>query len=463
MQGWFFYLEEEDVTKAVNSRELVLMILLEVEEKDSYSHLVIRNVLDKYQFLEKQERAFIKRVSEGTIENRILLDFVINQFSKVKVNKMKPVIRNILRSAVYQIKYMDSIPSSAICNEAVKLAQKKGFHNLKGFVNGVLRNIIRNWDLLLFPDEEMDEITFLSTMYSMPEWIVKKWLSEYDYMTVKTILEAYLEEHATSIRCNLSKVKKEDFITILKGEGLRVTESDYLPYAFSISGYDYLNRLQSFQDGLFQVQDLSSMMVGEVASPFEGSYVIDVCAAPGGKSLHIADKMNQTGIVEARDVSDYKVSLIEENREKTGFQNVITKVWDARQLDEDLVAKADILIADLPCSGLGVIGKKTDIKYNMTEEKQLELVKLQRDILSTVQQYVKPGGILIYSTCTINKEENMENVEWFLKEFPFKLEPIDSYLAKELQSDSTKEGFIQLLPGVHSCDGFFIARLKRME
>lgn len=431
---------------SVNTRELIMEILLSVTRDGEYSHIVLRNVLEKYQFLTKQDRAFITRVTEGTLERMIEIDYIINQFSNVKVNKMKPVIRTIIRSAVYQMKYMDGVPNSAVCNEAVKLAEKKGFVNLKGFVNGVLRNIARNLENLTYPDRK-NTVRWLSVTYSMPEWIVKQWLSVYDEQTVEKMLQDFLTEKPTTIRCNLNQISKEALILKLKNEGVQVEEHHLLPYALFISGYDYLGALQSFCDGDFQVQDVSSMLVAEWADPKEGDCVVDVCAAPGGKALHLADKLGGTGYVEARDLSDYKVGLIEENIHRTGAQNIRAVRWDATILDENMVGKADIVIADLPCSGLGVLGKKTDLKYKMTEEKEEELISLQREILDVVQSYVKPGGKLLYSTCTVHRGENEENAAWFVKQHPY-------FTLKQEK---------QMIPGTDSCDGFYIALFTRKE
>ncbi len=439
------------------TRELVLGILLEVTRDGEYSHIALRNVLNKYQYLDKKERAFITRVTEGTLEHMIEIDYIINQFSSTKVNKMKPVIRCILRSAVYQLKYMDSIPDSAVCNEAVKLAEKKGFRNLKGFVNGVLRNIARNLDSLTYPDD-------LSIKYSMPEWILNQWLSEYDKDTVETMLKAFLEDGPTTIRCNLNQMTKEELVESLKSEGVHVENHPYLPYALWIKGYDYLADLTSFQDGGFYIQDISSMLVSHIADPKEGDNVIDVCAAPGGKALHMAELLKGTGHVEARDLTDYKVNLIDENIERSGVCNMTAVKWDATILDESKVETADVVIADLPCSGLGVLGKKTDLKYKTSEETQEALVKLQREILEQVQAYVKADGVLIYSTCTIHKEENMGNVHWFLKNFPeFELVSIKDRLCDELKKDVVEEGCLQLLPGKHNSDGFFISKFRKVK
>ena len=315
------------MTDSVNTRELILGILMEVTKEGSYSHLVIRSVLDKYQYLEKKERAFITRVSEGTIQYMIELDYIINQFSKVKVNKMKPVIRNILRMSVYQLKYMDSVPDSAVCNEAVKLAKRKGFGSLSGFVNGVLRNISRNLSTITYPDRQKDQIQYLSVRYSMPEWIVRQWINDYGMEQTVSVLQAFLQETPVTIRTNLLKITPEALEKRLKEEGVTAekmvcADMPELNYAFMISGFDHLNALASFREGLFYVQDVSSMMVAETVAPKKDSYIIDVCAAPGGKSVHLAEKLGGTGMVEARDLTEYKTDLIRQNIARHQLSNM---------------------------------------------------------------------------------------------------------------------------------------------
>ena len=431
---------------SVNERELVLDMLLQITRDGEYSHIVIKNVLDKYQYLDKRERAFITRVVNGTLERMIEIDYIINQFSKVKVNKMKPVIRTILRSSVYQMKYMDSVPDSAICNEAVKLAGKRGFVNLKGFVNGVLRNISRNLDKVNYPDEK-DKAVYISVKYSLPEWLVKQWLKTYDEETVKGIGSAFLEEKPLTVRFNEHKVQKSELIAILQKEGVTVKEVPEVPCALYLSGYDHLSALPSFCDGLYQVQDLSSMQVALWSEVKEEDQVLDVCAAPGGKAIHIAELLNETGHVEARDLTEYKVNLIRDNIERSGLSNIDAVCHDATIYDPEWKEKADIVIADLPCSGLGVLGKKPDLRYKMNEKTEADLAALQRKILSVVKDYVKPDGKLLYSTCTIHREENEENVAWFLRQYP------EFELVKERQ----------MLPGRDAGDGFYIAILKKVN
>ncbi len=433
------------MASSVNGREIILETLLSITRDGQYSHIALKNVLDTYQYLDKKERAFITRVVDGTLERMIELDYIINQFSKVKVNKMKPVIRTIMRSSVYQLKYMDSVPDSAVCNEAVKLATKKGFVNLKGFVNGVLRNISRGLSDIKYPSKEENVEEYLSVKYSLPMWIVRQWMNNYDVETIEKMGEEFLKEKPTSIRCNLNKVSREELKGMLEAEGVSAEVVEELPYALAISGYDFLGKLKSFQSGYFSVQDISSMQVAHWADPQEGDVIIDVCAAPGGKSIHIAEMLKGTGHVQARDLTDYKVGLIQENIFRSGLTNIEAVQWDATILHEESVEKADIVIADLPCSGLGVFGKKTDLKYKITEAMQSDLVKLQREMLSVVNNYVKLGGKLIYSTCTIHKAENEGNTAWFVENYP------EFRLIKEQQ----------MLPGIDGGDGFYIAMLVK--
>ena len=448
------------MTSGVNAREMILEILLEIDEGE-HSHIAIRNALSKYQFLPKQERAFITRVCEGTLEYRIQIDYIIDAFSKTPVDKMKPVIREILRSAVYQLKYMDSVPDSAVCNEAVKLAQKKGFYNLKPFVNGVLRSIVRQMDEVQFPKKEDDVVKYLSITYSMPEILVERWLADYGEEKTELMLADFLKEKPLNVRCRTYLHSQEEIRKSLEDQGVEVTQAPYLSYAYEISGFNHILALDAFVQGKIQVQDVSSMLVAEIANPQKGDYIIDMCAAPGGKSLHLGDKMEGYGTVDARDLTQYKVSLIEENIRRTGSINVQAKVQDATLFDVESECKANIVLADVPCSGYGVIGKKPEIKYRVTPQKQEEIVILQRVILKRAAEYVKPRGSLIFSTCTIAKEENEENMMWFLNNFPFKLESLDPYLPEELHSETTALGYLQLLPGVHKTDGFFMAKFRR--
>lgn len=443
----------------INSRMICLECIIDILENNSHSHTVLNDTLSIYQYLDKKDRAFITRLCVGTVERAIELDYIINQFSKIKTNKMKPVIRNILRMSVYQIKYMDNVPTRAAINEGVNIAVKKGFFNLKGFVNGVLRNIDRNIDNIQYPKE--DTIEYYEIKYSMPKWIIEKWFKELGKEVTTKVLEGFLKDNVTtSIRCNTNIIEVDDLAEQLSKEASKVEKSPYCKEGLILSGYDYLGKINSFNKGLFYVQDVSSMISVDACGIKENDYIIDVCAAPGGKAITAALRLKSTGVVDARDISEKKVGYITDNIERYGLKNVVVKVYDALEEDKDAIGKADIVIADLPCSGLGVIGQKADIKYNASPEKLEELSKLQREILKVVAAYVKPGGVLVYSTCTINEDENESNVKWFADNFDFELESLEPYVSTAIKDETVKEGYLKLLPGVHNTDGFFIARFR---
>lgn len=450
---------------SVNTRELILDLLMEITVQREYSHKVIGQALDKYNYMENREKAFVKRVTEGTVERMLQIDYVLDRFSKVPAVKMKPVIRNLLRMGVYQILFMDTVPDSAVCNEAVKLAEKRKFGALKGFVNGVLRNIARNRKNIPWPDEEKDFLQYVSVMYSMPEWIVSMWAQQYGEDKAKSLCAALLEVRPVTIRLEegLEEAEKEALLSRLRDEVQCVESHPYLPYAYYLKGVDGVSALPGFSEGKFTVQDVSSMLVAEAAGIEKGLSILDVCAAPGGKALHCASKLSGTGMVEARDISQYKTALIEENIRRMRKDNIKAKVSDALVFDSSSEETADILLADVPCSGLGVLGKKRDIKYRADRESIKQVNALQKSILDTVWRYVKKGGVLIYSTCTICRDENEKMVEYLTDRYPFAAESLDPCLPPALRSEATGRGMLQLLPGVHETDGFFIARLRRLE
>ncbi len=447
----------------VNLRAIVLDVLLEVLEKGAFSHLVLHQALCKYGYLEKNERAFVSRLAQGCIARKIELDYRIDQISSVKTKNMKPVIRNILRMTTYQIWYMDQVPDHAACSEAVKLAGKRGFASLKGFVNGVSRSLARE------KKKGQEELPFC-VKYSVPEWMDAYFSTFYDERTRQEIWEACLKENdwnstqkkGLCVRLNCSRKPEKEILELLHEDGVTAEPIDGIHHAYLIRGYDTVDRLKAFQEGYIQVQDGSSILAGQAAAPSAGAYCIDVCAAPGGKSIHLADLLNGSGMVESHDLTMQKVDLIQENIQRCRFENIQASIADACEDRPEAHEKADLLMADLPCSGLGVIGQKPDIKYQMTKEKMDSLAALQRQILAVVQNYVKPGGVLLYSTCTINLAENQENVAWFLKQFPFQLESLSPYLDETIFGDGIQRGYIQLLPGVYSGTGFFIARLRRI-
>lgn len=438
-------------------------MLLEMDAGKEYSHIIIRNGLNKYNDAAARDKAFIKRVAEGTIERRIQIDYILNLYSNVPVSRMKPLIRNLLRMSVYQILWMDTTPDAAVCNEAVKLAQAHRFQNLKGFVNGVLRTVVREKESIPYPDKS-DMLRFLSVMYSMPEWIVAMWREEYGDAALETMLSAMLESSPVVIRMDETRPPQEraQCVESMRKSGITVTEHPWLSYAYTLAGTEGIGNIPEFAKGMFAVQDVSSMLAVQAAGIREHDRVLDVCAAPGGKAVHAACRLRGTGHVLARDIGDSKIELIRENIARFGYDNITAQAWDACVLDETLTETADVVIADLPCSGLGVTGRKSDVKYRVTKETLDSLVLLQKRILGTVWRYVKPGGILLYSTCTIHKAENEAMVQWIREKLPLEPVSLQAFLPKELQSGTAEQGYVQLLPGIHKTDGFFIAKFRRL-
>ena len=455
---------KKTVENQVNTRALVMDMLLEVIQNGAYSHIVIRDVLNKYNYLSNQEKSFMKRLFEGTLERMIEIDYWLNLYSKVKVTKMKPVIRTIMRMGVYQILYMDAVPDAAACNEAVKLAQKKGFATLKGFVNGVLRNIARNKASLEYPDKEKDVVSFFSVKYSMPEWIVQLWIEQLGKEKTEQILAGLLAEHPVTVRfrdCDeayIEKVRK----TVEK-QGGALVQHPYLSYAYRIEKTDDLTRLPGFAEGKFVIQDVSSMLAMEVLDIKPGMQILDICAAPGGKSMLAADFLQKKGLVEARDISQSKVTMMQENFDRCRLEHVKAVVWDALAFDENWREKADVVIADIPCSGLGIMGKKRDIKYKMNEESVKSIEILQSQILEKAVSYVKPGGKLLFSTCTINQKENEAHAALLQEKYHMTPVSLDGKLPKVLCGETTAKGYLQLLPGIHETDGFFISVFCKQE
>ncbi len=458
---------------AENSREIILDTLLEMERNKEYDGRLIKAVLDKYGYLPSQDKSFIKRVLEGTLERKIELDYYLDSFSSVPVRKMKPLIRCLLRMSVYQLVFMDAIPDSAVCNEAVKLAQKRKFAGLKGFINGVLRNIAKQKDALPTPDPAADLTAYLTVKYSMPRWIVEKWLTEYGGEITKGMLESLLEIHPVSIRFSTGLTCEEitQYVKQMEEKGVVLTQSAYLPYVYTAKNTEDIRKLPGFTEGKFVIQDVSSALAVEAAGIQVGDFVVDICAAPGGKTMLAAEK---AGRVLSRDVSEEKLDYIRENIQRMGLTNVETQVYDAGCKDDTLKEQADVVIMDVPCSGLGIIGKKRDIKYNVTLESLESLNALQKSIVTNSWEYVKKGGILLYSTCTVNPAENQEMVQWITEHFPFEAVDIRERIPEKLAKERDKaadliaasdtvlaDSCVQLFPGIMETDGFFFAVLRR--
>ena len=430
-----------------NTREIVLDGLLTFEKELCFSNNLIKDILDKYDYLDTRDKAFIKRLFEGCVERRTELDHVLGLFSSVPVKKQKPLIRNLLRMGIYQIMYMESVPDSAAINEAVKLAKKRGFARLSGFVNANLRNVAKNKNDIKWPDKEKDSIKYLSVRYSVPEWLCEKWQSIYGNERTESILAALLKVHPVTLRFkrDLSESDMANLVSEISKTGAILTKDERLPYIYRAENLNGVTSLPGYEEGLFTVQDISSCLAVEAAGIRPGDLVYDACAAPGGKSMLASEITGEGGRVISCDVSDAKVSRIEENKNRLKAVNVHPCVRDAGVTEASVQDSVDVLILDVPCSGLGILGKKRDIKYNASPESISELITLQWKIVNACAGYVKKGGRLLYSTCTINPDENEKQVLRICSELGF--EPVGKP--------------VQLLPDEDECDGFFYAVLSR--
>lgn len=445
-------------TKTLSAREAVVKMLLAVCKDKQFSHVVKGKYLPKIE--EKRERALATRMFEGCLERLIQLDYIIDSFSKTPVRKMKPVVAAILRMTVYQLLFMDKIPAGAACNEAVKLTKKYGFTGLSGFVNGVARNIARAEDIP-YPDEKKNRKEYLSVKYSMPSTIVEQLVSQYGAGLTEQILSAFLQEETwISVRCMTHSTDTMTLKNLLSEADVTVEEGFYSKDALRIYGIDSPERLPGFSDGLFYIQDESSMQAVLAAGLSGNERVLDLCAAPGGKSVMAADILAAagTGTVVSGDLTEAKIRLLQENKKRCHAENMFVRRADAAMFRPEEEGVYDAVLADVPCSGLGIIGKKPDIKLFMTPEQESELCVLQKSILKNAACYVKKGGVLVFSTCTLNKEENMGGYEFLKEECGMVPDSLNPFLSEDLHTETTEKGYLQLIPGLHKTDGFFVAR-----
>lgn len=421
------------------NRKTAYLTLMDVESKKSYSNLALNHhvIVNK-----PSSQGFVRELVYGVLENKMLLDYYIDQLVKTGAASLKASDRTILRMGIYQLGYMDSVPEYAAVNESVILA-KRYCRGRSGFINGVLRGYVAKRLSLTLPDRTEDEVKYLSIKYSYEPWIVELWIDEFGVDCTEELLAAGNETPQNTIRLNWLKVMKQDLMGLLQDKGYEVEQGELCNNALYVKGSRLLDT-EMYKMGLFSVQDESSMLVAEKLNPQQGDVVMDLCAAPGGKTMAIAERMNNTGRIIASDIYRRKLDLIDREADRLGIKIVETRSWDATRVDSSMVGKADRVLVDAPCSGLGVVRRKPEIKFkDKTEEMDL-LPKKQLAILSAAAQYVKVDGTLLYSTCTINPYENQRVVADFLKKNPkFKVEEMT-----------------QLLPNKDHTDGFFICVMK---
>ena len=440
------------------AREEAYLILNNIIDKDAYSNIELRRRLNKSN-LTKLDKALVTEIVNGTLRNLIYIDWVIKQFSKIKEEKIKSNVKNIIRSGIYQILFLDKIPDSAVCNESVELAKKYDNIGSSKFVNGLLRNVSRNKDNIGYPDKENLE-EYLSIKYSHPKWLMEILIDHYGVDFTEELIKSNNEPPPLTIRVNRLKTHKQEVMDILESYDIKCDDGLFNEEALIIKGTSSIEGIDIFKKGYFSVQDESSMLVSKVMNPKPGWMIMDVCSAPGGKAAHMAELMNNEGKIIARDIYKHKLELINKACERLGIKIVDTQLFDARNLDESYIRKADGVLVDAPCSGLGLLRRKPDLRWKKKPNDMDELHNLQYSILRSSSHYLKKGGVLVYSTCTLNKKENIDIVKRFLGDNEdFCLDSIEGLLPQNIYAPNAKEGYIELYPNIHKTDGFFIARM----
>ena len=454
-----------------STRETILTILVKIDSKQGYINILLSHSLDKKK-ISTRDAAFITEITYGVVRNRNKLDWVLSQFSTKPLSETAVLIRNILRMGVYQLLFLDKVPDYAVCNESVQLAKKYGNPGIAKFVNGVLRNIIRNRENILWPDKEKETALYISTIYSHPLQIVQRWLKRFGYDDTVKICKANNKIPALVIRTNTLKLSRSDLKEILGKKNISVREGRFTEEALQVKGLTNVSKFPAYREGLFQIQDEASILTSHLLNPLPGELVIDVCSAPGGKTTHLAQLMTNKGIILAMDSNQSRLMMVKRNCRRLGIDIVKTRQNNGTILAEKYLKAADKVLIDVPCSGLGVIRRKPDLRWQTYDEKRFErLTELQGKILDIASNYLKIGGRLVYSTCSTEPEENQEVVSRFLEKHPnFELEDLSEFINQrklpvyELGQNSQNK-FIQILPGLSNSDldldGFFMTKMIR--
>ena len=474
-------------------REVALEILCRVEEEKAYAKILLDYALRRGNFNDRN-RSLLTELVYGTLKWRQQLDWIIKQSSSRKLSRLSLDIRNILRLGAYQIIHLDRVPVWAAVNESAELARKYSSPGRVKLVNALLRNLVRKKDEITYPELGKEPVEHIAIKYSHPQWVVSRWIEMLGVEETLKLCESDNQVPPLSIRVNTLKISQEELESWLRREEIEVERSAVVPDGLRIQDYPSLTSLEAFKKGWFQVQDESSILVGHLVAPRTGDTVIDACSAPGGKTTHLAALMGNQGKIIALDIYPHKLKLVDSTCQRLGITIVETKLSNAQQSNPEFKETADRVLVDVPCSGLGVFRRRADARWNIDSQKVPLLSALQLEILENVSSWVKPQGILIYSTCTIEPRENQEVVTKFLNKHPeFLLENVEPYLPEVLphlgdsQTFADKENvlipkdifrdqvirfrnlirnaiqddMLQTYPHRHGIDGFFIARLRR--
>ena len=441
------------------ARFVAISTLYDIETQGAYSNLKSNAYFKEYN-LSSIDRAFATEIIYGTIRWKLKIDYCIQKFTMTKIQDISTWALICIRIAIYQVFFMDKVPESAAVNVSVELA-KINDERAAGFVNGILRNILRN-------KEEFSKIGVnnktkrLSIEYSHPEWFIRKFREIHGEKFLIDLMKVNNTPPALTVRVNTLKINRDVLIKKLEEQGYSA-EVGRLDESIILSGFSMIEKSDEFNNGYFIFQDESSMLASRILSPEPGDVVIDLCSAPGGKTTHLAQLMRNRGEILAFDIHPHKIELINENAKRLGIEIIDAFIGDATVFNEELVGYANKVLVDVPCSGLGLIRKKPEIRWNISEDNIIQLQKLQMKILVNASKYLKIDGVLVYSTCTITLEENEEVISKFLSENPnYKLDSICDYVPEDFKAQSCEKGYVKLFPNENECDGFFIARLRRV-
>lgn len=437
----------------MNCRELAVKILDRVLNEGAYSNIILSKELNEVELNDK-DKALLTEIVYGVLRRRKTLDIIISNFVK-DIKLMNKDTLNILRVAIYQMNFLDKVPSYAACNEAVEEAKAISEGDSK-LVNGILRNFTKNPDDIEVLGNKIDEYAY---KFSFEPWMIRLLIKQYGENLSKKIMSGLNVIPHVSVRVNEIKTNYDEVFEELESLEYEIEEGVVCPEAISIKGGKSIENNPLFKDGKITVQDESAMTIAPLLELEEGMTVIDLCSAPGGKTTHIAEILQNTGKVLAFDIHESKLGLIKENCERLGITNVDVNINDATKLNSELIESSDRILIDVPCSGIGIIRKKPEIKWNKTRSDLRQIIPIQREIMENAWQYLKNGGIMIYSTCTLNKEENEENIEWFVnnhKDCTVK----KIFIGKQDNLVYNRNGSLTIMPN-ESMDGFFVAKLEK--
>lgn len=449
--------------RVTSGRDLALQVLIRVESKEEFVNLTLSRYLNG-SGLTGRERALASELAYGTVTRLNTLDWQLSQFLTRPLEKLTVPVRNILRMGLYQLYYLKRVPSSAAVNESVKLAYRYGHKGVAGFVNAVLRRASQQkkppW-----PDSSLEPLRYIALKHSHPLWMLDRWCTRFGFEETVLLCEANNRVPMLSIRVNTNKISASTLSRLLKKEGVLLKESNYLEEGLLVKSPRPLPLLSSFQKGFFTVQGESAMLASRALNPLPGERVVDLCSAPGGKAAHLAQLMEEQGVVIAGDSSAKRLSLLKDTIKRLQIRSIEIKRWDASDFSSNDVASvglADRVILDAPCSGLGVICRKPDLKWRKFEEDLHSLAALQFKMLRTASSLLCPGGLLLYCVCTNEPEETDELIKKILEEdSSLSLTDITPYLPHSLQKDVFSKGMLHLYPHRHLADGFFMARIKK--